>query len=211
MVLLWFAAVLGCAVAAGELLRLVEHRDGATSFDSSIITWLVAHRTHGVTLLARRLSTLGSQYVLLPVSAIVAVALLVRRRLVLAGLLVVAWGGALSLYSLTKYVVSRHRPPEALWLTKASGTSFPSGHATQSLCTFLALAVVGAVWLRRRRVATTLALVLAAGVGWSRMYLGVHWASDVGAGWLIAAAWAAIVVSLARRAPSAARPRGAPG
>ncbi len=194
-VLAWFCLVLACAVLTGHLLALAERPGGSTSIDSSITGWVVAHRTDGLTTLARALATVGSQAVLLPVTATVAVLLLVRRRFVPAALLVVAWGGALGLYNLTKQLVQRHRPPMHIWLTKVSGTSFPSGHATQSLCTFLALALVAAVWLpRARRPGELLAVLLAAGIGWSRVYLGVHWATDVGAGWLIAAAWIAIAV-----------------
>jgi len=210
VVLVWFAVVLGCAIAIGELLRLAEHRDGSTSFDQSITSWLVVHRAHGFTTVARWLSTLGSQKVLLPVVGIVAMALVGRRRFGLAGLLIVAWGGAIGLYSLSKYFVGRHRPPADIWLTRAAGTSFPSGHATQSLCTFLALVFVGAVWLPRARgLGRVLALFLAAGVGWSRVYLGVHWTTDVGSGWLIATAWITIVLWFAGTAQSIEqRPRG---
>ena len=107
-------------------------------------------------------------------------------------------GGALLLYSLTKYFVHRPRPPSVIWLTDAGRTtSFPSGHATQSLATFVALGVVGTAWVSKARwPALLLPLVLAAGVGWSRVYLGVHWTSDVVAGWLIAAAWITMVLWL---------------
>lgn len=196
-----FGAVLGCAIACGELLSLAERPTGSTPVDSSITTWLVAHRSHDVTTLARFLSTLGSQVVLLPVTAIVAVVLIGRRRFVLAGLLVAAWGGAICLYSLTKAVVVRMRPPPAIWLTDVGRTtSFPSGHATQTLATFAAVVLVCTVGLpKARRAGLVLALALAIGVGWSRAYLGVHWATDVGAGWLIAAAWIATVWWLGAR------------
>ena len=130
-------------------------------------------------------------------------ALIVRRRLRLAGLLVCAWGGAVLLYPLIKYLVHRPRPPAAIWLTNVGHTtSFPSGHATQSLATYLALALVLAAWLAKPNWATRApALALAAGIGASRVYLGVHWTTDVLAGWLIATAWFASVVWLTTRCP----------
>jgi membrane-associated phospholipid phosphatase len=87
---------------------------------------------------------------------------------------------------------------EALWLTNVGKTtSFPSGHALQSLSTFLALALVAVFFLPRGRAGLlVVAGVLAAGVGWSRVYLGVHWATDVAAGWLFAGVWVAIVLWL---------------
>jgi undecaprenyl-diphosphatase len=202
LLLISFTVLMGCAIACGELLELVERPDGSTGFDSSITTWMVAHRTGGLTTLAHALSTVGSQAVLIPVAGVVAAALLLRRRFVLAGLLIAAWAGGISLYSLTKSFVQRQRPPMDIWLTDVGRTtSFPSGHATQSLATFLGLALVGAAWLAKPAwPARLLALVLAAGVGWSRVYLGVHWTTDVMAGWLMAAAWITLVVWLARRA-----------
>lgn len=201
-----FAAVLVCAILCGELLGLAERPDGSTAADSAITSWMVARRASGWTALAHVLSTLGSQAVLLPLSVVVASALLARRRFFLAGSLSAAWGGAILLYSLTKYFVDRPRPPTSIWLTDVGHTaSFPSGHATQSLSTFVAVAVVAAAWLSKPLWPALLAaLVLAGGVGWSRVYLGVHWTSDVLAGWIIAAVWITIVLRLA-----APRERGA--
>lgn len=199
-----FAMILGGAIATGELLKLAERSDGSTAFDSSITSWMVAHRTSGLTTLARVLSTIGSQAVLIPAVGVVLAALIIRRRFVFAGLLLAAWGGAILLYNLTKYFVARPRPPVDIWLTNVGrSTAFPSGHATQSLATFLALALVGAAWVSHMRwPVKALALVLAGGVGWSRVYLGVHWTTDVGAGWLTAAVWLAAVAWLAARADS---------
>jgi undecaprenyl-diphosphatase len=183
------------------LLAGAERPDGSTAFDSSITSWMVAHRTGALTAIARLLSTIGSQTVLIPLLALVLVLMLIgRRRFASLPLLVVAWGGAIGLYSLAKHLVGRRRPPADLWLTKVSGKSFPSGHAVQSLSTYLALVLIGSLWLGRRRLAASmLAVVLALGVGWSRVYLGVHWTTDVLAGWLVAAAWTAFIVALARR------------
>jgi membrane-associated phospholipid phosphatase len=191
----WFAAILGCGILCGDLLRLIERPDGSTSFDSGITSWMVAHRTEALTTIARLLSAVGSQKILVPVAGVAAVLLVGRRRLVLAGSVVAAWGGAILLYNLVKHFVHRPRPPADIWLMKVTSTSFPSGHATQSLATFMALAIVAsALAAGAGGAAKGLALVVAAGVGWSRVYLGVHWTTDVIAGWLIAAAWITIVL-----------------
>jgi membrane-associated phospholipid phosphatase len=206
--LITFFCLLGCTVAAGELLELVERPDGSTRVDSAITSWVVSHRADHVTTLAKWLSVVGSQKVLLPVVLVVTAALLWRRRFIVGGLLVVIWGGAWGLYNLAKYFVGRPRPPADLWLVRATGKSFPSGHATQSLATFAALALVVSVVLQRPRwPGVALALALAGGVGWSRVYLGVHWATDVAAGWLMAAAWVVIILWLAGLAGSVEQPR----
>jgi undecaprenyl-diphosphatase len=197
-VLLSFLLVVGLTTAAGELLGLAEQPDGSTAFDRSITSWVVAHRASWLTTLAHALSTIGSQKVLIPLVAVAAVVLVLRRAWGLAGLLVVIWAGGLGLYSLAKHFVGRPRPPMDIWLTHASSSAFPSGHATQSLSTFSALALVSAALLAAsRRPALVLAVLLAAGVGWSRVYLGVHWATDVIAGWLAAACWVMLVAGLA--------------
>jgi undecaprenyl-diphosphatase len=208
----WFGVVLGCAVAAGELLAQAERPDGSTAFDSSITSWMVDHRTGALTVVARVLSAIGSQKVLAPVTGIVLVLLIARRRILTAALLAAIWGGALGLYNLAKHFVHRPRPPADIHLTRVTASAFPSGHATQSLATLVALAVLaGAVMPRVRAVpaATVVAVGLALGVGWSRVYLGVHWTTDVIAGWLIGAAWVSLALWLAGRSRPPAPPTGA--
>ena len=192
-----FALLLACVVGLGELLELTERPDGSTPFDSSITSWVVAHRTDALTTLAKTLSTVGSQKLLTPVVLVIAAVLLWRRRIELATLLVVVWGGSILLYSLAKRFVGRPRPPQDIWLVHAGGKAFPSGHAVQSLATFVMLALVASTMLRRPPWALlVVAVVLALGVGWSRVYLGVHWTTDVLAGCLAAAAWTVVIVRL---------------
>lgn len=187
---LLFAVVLGCAIGVGELLGLAERPDGSTGVDHRITTWVVAHRTDGLTAAARVFATLGSSKVLGPLVAVVAIALLVRGRPFPAALLVLAWAGSIGLYDLTKAVVARPRPPASIALTTAQNTSFPSGHATQSLATWATLAAICiALWPRSRVPAAIGVACLVAAIGWSRVYLGVHWMTDVVCGWAIAAAW----------------------
>ena len=196
-----FALVLGGAIACGFLLRPLERSDGSTPFDARITTWLVAARSDVLTSVANAFSRVGSTSVLLPLVLVIAAVLVWRRRFVLAGLLVVSWGGAIGLYDLTKPVVDRPRPPLGVRLASAAGSSFPSGHSAQSLATFAALTVVvTAGWRPARAAGWVVTALVAGGVGWSRVYLGMHWATDVAAGWLIGAAWVTLTIRLAGRA-----------
>ena len=197
-VVVLFGVVLGATIASGEWLATAERPDGSTAFDRSVTSWMVDHRASGATLVARVFSAVGSQKVLVPVVAIVALVLIRQRGWRSLGLLGVAWGGAILLYSLAKHAVGRPRPPADLWLVHVAGKAFPSGHAVQSLSTFVALAVIAATLVRpsHRLLWTAAAILLATGVGLSRIYLGVHWATDVIAGWGAAALWVAALLWL---------------
>jgi undecaprenyl-diphosphatase len=106
--------------------------------------------------------------------------------------------------------LARPRPPAADWAWSASGYAMPSGHATTSaaVAVFLAAGVYRSVRGRARRVLLVLPALWALAVGVSRIYLGVHWPSDVLAGWLLASVWAGLLgmflVLLRRRKAGAA-------
>jgi membrane-associated phospholipid phosphatase len=189
---LLFSILLACAIAAGELLALAERPDGSTGVDRRITAWVVAHRDDALTAAARACSQLGSTKVLGPLVGIVALALLVRGHPAVAGLLVLAWGGSIGLYDLTKAVVARPRPPAVIRLATAQGSAFPSGHATQSLATWAAVGAIAVALRPRCKAPVAIAVTgLVAAIGWSRVYLGMHWATDVACGWAIATAWIA--------------------
>ena len=193
-----FGVVLGGTIASGEWLATAEHPDGSTAFDRSVTSWMVDHRASGATLVARVFSAVGSQKALVPVVVVMALVLIGQRGWRSLGLLGVAWGGAILLYSLAKHAVGRPRPPADLWLMHVGGKAFPSGHAVQSLSTFVALAVIAATLVPplHRLLWTAAAILVATGVGLSRIYLGVHWATDVIAGWGAAALWVTALVWL---------------
>lgn len=98
-------------------------------------------------------------------------------------------------------MIARPRPPAAIWLAEPEGYSLPSRHTTIAALTAGAVAAAAGTKGLRRRAIPVLA---AAGVGASRVYVGVHWPSDVLAGWLFAAAWP----GLAERAVADAAPAG---
>ena len=141
------------------------------------------------------ITALGSGTVLALVVIAVAGLLLVQRLWLTAALVLVATmvGGALA--GQAKYWVGRPRPELVDHLVQVTGLSFPSGHATNSAIIYLTLAgLVAQVTPRRvvRRYVLLLALVLVGAIGASRVYLGVHWPSDVLAGWCAGTGWAAL-------------------
>lgn len=116
-----------------------------------------------------------------------------QRRWREAALLLAACASGLLLVDILKGVFGRERPPVAMHAVEAVNASFPSGHATLSAIVYLTLATLVAHFADRRRVAVYalgagLALTLI--VGASRVYLGVHWPTDVIAGWALGAGWA---------------------
>ena len=110
-----------------------------------------------------------------------------------AALLLAACGSGLLMVDVLKIVFGRERPPIAMHAVEVANSSFPSGHATLSAIVYLTLATLLAHFADRRRVAVyalSAGLFLTLIVGASRVYLGVHWPTDVIAGWALGAAWA---------------------
>jgi membrane-associated phospholipid phosphatase len=86
--------------------------------------------------------------------------------------------------------VRRMRPPQQFWLAQPDGFSFPSGHTTTATMGYILIAwLLAQLWPARRIPLFVGAAVVAAAVGLSRVYLGVHWPSDVLAGWALGLAW----------------------
>jgi undecaprenyl-diphosphatase len=161
---------------------------------------LAGGRTDPWITLARLITWAGSAFVLVPVAAVSSLLLARagRRRRALAVALSLA--GAMLISYLVKLLTSRPRPPVE-HLQAVTGSSFPSGHATQAAALWLALAFAlrGAPFSRSvARVGALGALLLALGVAWSRVYLGVHYPSDVVAGLLLGGSWAVFVACVCR-------------
>ena len=97
-----------------------------------------------------------------------------------------------------KLLIDRARPAFDVHPVVTHSASFPSGHAANSMAVFLTVALV-AVPPRHRRLAATVAVVMSVLIGLSRCYLGVHWPSDVIAGWALGAAVALIAARIANR------------
>lgn len=148
-----------------------------------------------LTTAATDVTSLGSISVLSIIVLLVFGLIVSLRRPREAIVLLAASAGGMALTTLLKDVFQRDRPPLALHLAPAINASFPSGHATLSATIYLTLGALIAHFARRRRVriyALSAAVVLTIVVGCSRIYLGVHWPTDVLAGWCVGSAWALV-------------------
>ena len=147
---------------------------------------------------------LGSWVAVVVAAGIITLLIIARRLPVLAAVVAVfAWAGEGGGVWIGKEVVSRDRPPEAIWLVRAHGWSFPSGHAATACLVFTVLALC-VVRLIRHRAAWALGWLTAgvaiAATAFSRVELGVHWMTDVIAGVVFVASWlTAIAISLGGR------------
>jgi membrane protein DedA with SNARE-associated domain/membrane-associated phospholipid phosphatase len=186
-------AVTGAALLLwiyGALIQDVVWNDDAALRDPGITAWVVAHRTAALTDVMTAVSHIGSAAVLIPVVIVCGVLLGWKRRtlrplLQLGVVFVAAWGVA----AITKELIDRARPPAQDWLVPAAGPSFPSQHAAASAAVFGMLVVL--LWPGRGRGARagvlSAAALLALAVSASRIYLGVHWSTDVFAGSVLGA------------------------
>lgn len=141
----------------------------------------------------RDLSALGSPAILGLLVAATAAFLLLARRPRTAGFVVAAAGGGALVSLLLKAGFARPRPDLAPYGSQVFTASFPSGHAMLSAVVYLTLGallarLVPGYWQKRYLMAV--AVTLTTLIGASRVYLGVHWPSDVLAGWALGAAWA---------------------
>lgn len=186
-----------CSVLIAKLLDDVMGADDAAHVDPRITEWFIDRRTGELTAFFRAVTHVSNPWVVVAVVAVCSISLLWHRHPRLAGFLVASTLGTALMTTIAKIAVDRSRPPSALWLTAASGAAFPSGHAAQSVACYGALAIIGCVLVRStglRVLFVSLAGAVAVSVGLSRVYLGVHWASDVVCGWSVAALWLASLI-----------------
>ncbi|MFJ8487230.1 phosphatase PAP2 family protein [Streptomyces sp. NPDC094038] len=206
---------LGAWAAFAVLALVVAGRHGAPlGPDRTLLAWSLGHRPDVAVAVARGITATGTGVV--PYALVVAAGLVAgrtRRQRVAAVLL---GAGCLALGQTARRVVlelvARPRPPQADWQTSASGWSFPSGHTTTAALT--AGLVILAIWTRAPHGRTAWCAAFACwglAVGATRVFLGVHWCTDVIGGWLFAAGWLGLCACLAARwVPDAGAPDGLP-
>lgn len=199
--------LVGLSLSAGLLFAFVELAgevlEGETlAFDKTILLALRSAADPNepggpwwLARMARDITSLGSTTILTLMTVAALGFLLLLRKRGAALLVLVSVGGGMTLSSTLKALVGRARPDLVPHGDIVVTASFPSGHAMLSAIVYLTLGALLAQFVAGRRVKAYLlvcAMLLTLLVGASRVYLAVHWPTDVLAGWCVGAAWAAL-------------------
>jgi undecaprenyl-diphosphatase len=147
------------------------------------------------------LTALGGFTILTLITIVAAGYLVAARKRATAAFLVASIAGGAIVSTLLKLAFARPRPELVAHLVSVDTASFPSGHAMNSAVAYLTLGALLARTEQDRPVRIYLmsvAIALTLAIGFSRVYLGVHWPSDVIAGWCVGAAWAIFCSLIAR-------------
>jgi undecaprenyl-diphosphatase len=182
LVACWLALA-AAGVVAGLLLK--SHSTPDLRVTRMVVDW----RTPQASDAFRALSTVGSPLWVASACALLAAVLLVRKAHAQALLVLLAYPGTALLVNVVKALVDRPRP-RVVALSNVSTSGFPSGHAAGSLALIGAALMLAMPHAQRARwplAAAGVLLVLA--IGASRVYLGVHYLSDVLAGWALSGIW----------------------
>ena len=196
--------VLGTAVALATIWVFVqiagEVREGETqAFDVAVLRYIETHQTPFLDRAMLEIPFLGTGLIVLMIVLVSGMFLWLTKHKHSALLLIVATTGAILLNNVLKAGFDRPRPQVFEWGQHTVSSSFPSGHAMSAATVYMTVAYLAAR-LQRRHLSRVLTLIAAMMVvvliAISRLYLGVHYPTDVTAGVLIGIAWAAFCMAM---------------
>jgi undecaprenyl-diphosphatase len=192
-----FVVAAAAAWAFGEFAEKVVA--GQTqAFDESVLRWMAAHHSKLLDDVMLEITALGTGTVVLMIVCVASLFLVLTRHKYSAILLIVATAGGILLDLVLKNFFNRPRPSVFTWGTNAISSSFPSGHAMSAAIVYSTVAYLAARLHRRawaRWVVMTLAVIVIILISISRLYLGVHYPSDVLAGLIVGLSWAAFCMA----------------
>ncbi len=166
---------------------LIKIKDGPILFDLALMDLITGHRTELVTTIMKVFSFLGSKYFM--ILALLALSLYYvykmerKKGWLVINSIVLSFG----LNAVLKKIIGRTRPLEYM-IIKHGGYSFPSGHSMVSMSFYTTISYIGLMGVKNpsiRKLVWVLNFFLIFLIGYSRMYLGVHWPTDIIAGYLM--------------------------
>lgn len=187
------------ALIGAILFALLAHSvtQGTTKdFDATVRNAVHAHASPFLTRAMRSITQLGSPTFLVLLGAVLAWRFYAVKRPRAAVLFAIATLGGEALDQILKYTYRRPRPEVFFGMAEPASYSFPSGHSLESCCFYGALAAILSVTLAsplRRAGIWTAAAILTLAIGTSRVYLGVHYPTDVLGGYTVAIVWASLL------------------
>jgi undecaprenyl-diphosphatase len=188
----------GAALAFGTFVRitreLIEGDVGV--MDNAILLAVAKKRSPWLTISAVDVTALGSITLVILFSAFTFLVLLVLRDRMGAFQLLAASAGAGILTLVTKNIIERIRPAQAQQMIVVSGFSYPSGHSLSTSALYLTIAIIAGRYVQHSGARAAIFLAVSAVlimIGASRVYLGVHYATDVVSGISLGAAWALVL------------------
>jgi undecaprenyl-diphosphatase len=177
----------------GSITEDVVHHESLTAVDLAFNTWMRAHATPLGDRLALAISFIGGPLMMTIIALVVGMILVRRGAWLMLSVWLSSFGVGAFLDWMLKTMIRRPRPAGAERFLDGVSFSYPSGHSMGSLIGFAMLAyVLIELWPaahRHRAVVVIASVVLVLLVGWSRVYLGVHYLSDVIAGFAAGAVW----------------------
>ena len=200
-----------CTWAFSELAEKVR-RGSTQGVDDAVMQWIAAHQYPALQSVMLEITSLGTGVVVSMIVFIAGMFLWLNQHKHSAILLIAATLGGMLLDNLLKIGFNRPRPQVFKWGTYAFSSSFPSGHAMSSIIVYGTVAYLAARLqrnLRSRVLTLTIAALLIALICASRMYLGVHYPTDIAAGLVIGLAWSGFCMAVLEAAQLYAK-RNAP-
>ena len=171
-----------------------------SSFDVYVVQALYAMRAPSLVPFFTWVTELASTTTVIGLTFIIVIILAYRRRWALVAGLCTTIIGSGAVAFILKDIIARPRPSASLFAIVETGFSFPSGHATLSVALygFILWLVYGTLSPNRRYLMITATTILILAIGFSRLYLGVHYPSDVIAGYLLGGVFVLLGIKVAK-------------
>lgn len=177
------------------ILAILVANGITTSFDESALLWINQHANNTFDSVFVALTQLGGIYFVAGVSISMVVYCVLKKKYYKALFVMVSIGGVALVNVLLKTLFDRARPDLWQHLVTETSFSFPSGHSSASAA--LAFTVIVLLWNTKwRTVSLSIGVLYIVTIGFSRMYLGVHFPTDILGGWLLAAGWVTLMAGI---------------